>query len=328
MAARWPARSWTPRSTSSAPATSSSRRSIRASITRTRWRRPARQDHPRFPLVAGIDVAGTVESSSDARFRAGDRCWSPATISGSRTTADTPDASACPPTGWCRCPPGLSAFDVMALGTAGFTAAMSVVRLEQNGLAAGERVPSSSPARPAASAASRVQCLAGLGYQVTAMTGKDERTRISAVARRRRRAAAIGGAEASTRPLEKATWAGAVDPVGGETLAWLTRDDDVRREHRQLGADRRHRPPHDGDPVHPPRRQAARDRLGDVSDGAAARGLAPPGDRHEAEDAGVHRRARSIWRVCPTRLRRWPPATPAAGSSSRCSAFRPASWRP
>jgi len=67
-----------------------------------------------------------------------------------------------------------------------------------------------------------VQCLAALGYQVTALTGKRDRARIPAIDWCDGGAAAIV-VQPSTRPLEKATWAGAVDPVGGETLAWLLR---------------------------------------------------------------------------------------------------------
>ena len=57
----------------------------------------------RFPLIGGIDVAGTVESSADARFKAAIRCSSPATTSASRTTAAMPATFACRPTGSCPC---------------------------------------------------------------------------------------------------------------------------------------------------------------------------------------------------------------------------------
>ena len=63
------------------------------------------------------------------------RCSSPATISASRTTAATPATSACRRTGSCRCRRGCRSFDAMAIGTAGFTAALSMVEMERNGLA-------------------------------------------------------------------------------------------------------------------------------------------------------------------------------------------------
>ena len=71
-----------------------------------------------------------------------------------------------------------------------------------------------------------------------------------------------------TRPLEKSLWAGAVDPVGGDILAWLTRTMMYGGCIAAFGSDRRHRAPHDRAAVHPARREAARHRLGDVPDGA------------------------------------------------------------
>jgi acrylyl-CoA reductase (NADPH) len=118
-------------------------------------------------------------------------------------------------------PPGLSVFDVMALGTAGFTAAMSVAALERNGL-----MPGTGPVIVTGAAGGvgsiAVQCLAARGYAVTALTGKDHQhdylRSIGATDVLPRSAV-----QQATRPLDKATWAGAVDPVGGDTLAWLLR---------------------------------------------------------------------------------------------------------
>jgi putative YhdH/YhfP family quinone oxidoreductase len=109
----------------------------------------------------------------------------------------------------------------MALGTAGFTAALSIARLEQNGLAPG-RGPVIVTGATGGVGSLAVAMLAGLGYEVTAMTGKDAEhgylTSLGAAAVLPRSAA-----QKTPRPLEKATWAGAVDPVGGDTLAWLTK---------------------------------------------------------------------------------------------------------
>jgi len=118
-------------------------------------------------------------------------------------------------------PAALSAFDVMAIGTAGFTAALSIVELERNGLK-----PTHGPIIVTGATGGvgslAVQCLAALGYEVTALTGKDHEVGYlrSIGAKDVLLRSAV---QASTRPLEKAAWAGAIDPVGGETLAWLTR---------------------------------------------------------------------------------------------------------
>ena len=175
----------------------------------------------RFPIVAGIDVAGTVESSADARFRAGD----PVLVTGYELGVAHDGGYAeyvRVPADWVvPVPPGLTPFDVMAIGTAGFTAALSVVHLERNGLQ-----PANGPVIVTGATGGvgslGVQCLAARGYQVTAMTGKDgehEYLRSIGAADVLPRSAV----QPSTRPILKATWAGAIDPVGGETLAWLTR---------------------------------------------------------------------------------------------------------
>jgi NADPH2:quinone reductase len=118
-------------------------------------------------------------------------------------------------------PEGLTPRDAMAIGTAGFTAALSIVEMERNGLtpARGPVIVTGSTGGVGSVA---VQCLAAAGYTVTALTGKD---REHDYLRTLGAADVIARAslQMGTRPLEKAAWAGAVDPVGGETLAWLTR---------------------------------------------------------------------------------------------------------
>jgi NADPH2:quinone reductase len=175
----------------------------------------------RFPLVGGIDVAGTVESSDHARFKGGEAVL----VTGY-------DLGVAHDGGYSRyvrvsadwvvpVPEGLSLFDTMAIGTAGFTAALSVVEMERNGLA-----PSSGPVVVTGATGGvgsiAVQCLAARGYDVTAMTGKpQEEAYLRTLGAKQ--VLARDSVQMGTRPLEKATWAGAVDPVGGATLAWLTR---------------------------------------------------------------------------------------------------------
>jgi NADPH2:quinone reductase len=175
----------------------------------------------RFPLIGGIDVAGSVESSTDTRFKAGE----PVLVTGYDLGVAHDGGYAAyvrVPAEWVvPVPNGLSLFDAMAVGTAGFTAALSVVEMERNGLA-----PSNGPVIVTGATGGvgsiAVQCLAARGYDVTALTGKphEEKYLRSLGARQ---VLARGTLQMGTRPLEKATWAGAVDPVGGATLAWLTR---------------------------------------------------------------------------------------------------------
>ncbi len=175
----------------------------------------------RFPCVGGIDVSGVVVSSTDARFNSGDEVA--ATSYGMGVSHDGGFAEYVRlPADWVvPLPKGLTLFDAMALGTAGFTAALSIHRMEQNGLtpAAGRVIVTGATGGVASLA---IAMLAKRGYQVTALTGKDSEheylTALGATEIISRHQLAMG-----TRPLEKTMWAGAVDSVGGETLGWLTR---------------------------------------------------------------------------------------------------------
>ena len=175
----------------------------------------------RLPIVGGIDVAGTVASSSDPRFREGD----PVVVTGYDLGVANDGGYAAyvrVPADWVvKIPAGLTLRDAMTLGTAGFTAALSVIRLEQHGLTPGSGSVIVTGATGGVGSLA-VAILAGLGYQVTAMTGKDaEHDYLRSLG-----AADVVPrtlAQASPRPLEKMMWAGAVDPVGGDTLAWLTK---------------------------------------------------------------------------------------------------------
>ena len=175
----------------------------------------------RFPVVGGIDIAGTVETSEDARFKPGDMVLATGYELGVSSDGGYAAFARVPGDWVVPLPSGLSAADSMAIGTAGFTAALSIVEMERNGL-----TPASGPVIVTGATGGvgcmAVQSLALRGYQVTALTGKPEQTgfltSLGAAAVLDRRALDMG-----TRPLEKALWAGAVDPVGGETLAWLTR---------------------------------------------------------------------------------------------------------
>ena len=175
----------------------------------------------RFPLIGGIDVSGCVASSADARFKPGD----PVLVTG-YDLGQAHDGGYAQfvrvPADWVvPVPDSLTLFDAMALGTAGFTAALSVVEMERNGLAPGNG-PVIVTGATGGVGSLALQNLVARGYTVTALTGKDHERdlllRLGAT-----EVIARGTLQMGTRPLEKATWAGAVDPVGGDVLAWLTR---------------------------------------------------------------------------------------------------------
>lgn len=175
----------------------------------------------RYPLVGGIDVAGEVASSTDPRYQPGDAVL----VTGCGLSEEHDGGYAefvRVPGDWVvTIPEGLDARSAMQLGTAGFTAGLAIHRLEHNGLAP-EQGPVIVTGATGGVGGLAVDMLARNGYQVTALTGKAD-----AVDYLRGLGASEvllrGELEMGTRPLEKATWAGAIDNLGGETLAWLTR---------------------------------------------------------------------------------------------------------
>jgi NADPH2:quinone reductase len=175
----------------------------------------------KLPLIGGIDVAGTVVSSSDARFKEGDEVLVTGYDLGVANDGGYAAYVRVPADWVVKLPSSLTLFDAMALGTAGFTAALSVIRLEQNGLKqlAGPTIVTGATGGVGSIA---VAILSGLGYEVTAVTGKDtEHDYLRSLGAKT--VMPRSAIEKSSRPIEKATWAGAVDPVGGDVLAWLTK---------------------------------------------------------------------------------------------------------
>lgn len=176
----------------------------------------------RFPCVGGVDAAGVVESSTDARFRPGDAVLVTGYDMGVAHDGGFAGYVRAPADWLVPLPRGLSLFEAMALGTAGYTAALAIHRLEQNELTpeSGKVVVTGATGGVSGLA---IQMLAQRGYHVVALTGKagqDEYLK------------GLGAREVllrdriafdSERPLEKGLWAGALDAVGGSTLAWLAR---------------------------------------------------------------------------------------------------------
>jgi NADPH2:quinone reductase len=178
----------------------------------------------RFPLIGGIDVAGIVASSTDARFHEGDQVLVTGYELGVTSDGGYAGYVRVPGDWVVPVPRGLTPFEAMALGTAGFTAGLSVLRLERNGLrpANGTVVVTGSTGGVGSIA---IAALSRLGYEVTAITGKDDAhdylRQLGA-----RHVLSRTSLEMGTRPLERARWAGAIDAVGGDMLAWLTRTTD------------------------------------------------------------------------------------------------------
>ena len=175
----------------------------------------------RFPLVAGVDVAGTVVESDDARFAPGNEVLVTGCGLGESHNGGFAEFVRVPGDWIVPLPEGLSLFEAMALGTAGFTAALAIDRLEQNGLQAGQG-PVIVTGASGGVGSIAVDLLAGQGYEVVAMSRKAEAEEYlhdlgaSEVV-------GPGVVASETRPLEQARWAAAIDNVGGDVLAWLTR---------------------------------------------------------------------------------------------------------
>jgi acrylyl-CoA reductase (NADPH) len=173
----------------------------------------------RFPMIAGIDFAGTVEQSSHPKWKAGDRVIS--TGWGlSETHLGAYAEKARVKGDWLvRLPEGMSAREAMAIGTAGFTAMLAVLALEKQGLS-----PSSGPVVVTGAAGGvgsvAIAILAKLGHHVIASTGRvSEGPYLKS----------LGATEVIDRnelsgpakPLAKERWAGGIDSVGSTTLANL-----------------------------------------------------------------------------------------------------------
>jgi acrylyl-CoA reductase (NADPH) len=174
-----------------------------------------------YPLIGGIDAAGTVISSSDMRFKANDEIICTSYDMGVAHDGGFSEVCRVPADWVVPLPKGLTLFDAMALGTAGYTAGLAIELLELNGMAPNNgKVLVNGATGGVASLA--IDMLAALGYSVTAVTGKaaehDFLRKLGAAEILDRASIDFG-----TRPLEKPLWAAAFDSVGGDQLAWLTR---------------------------------------------------------------------------------------------------------
>ena len=175
----------------------------------------------KYPLNGGIDLSGEVVASTDARYQPGQQvlvtgCSLSETVDGgyaeiARIAGDSVIAL----------PQGIDLQQAMALGTAGFTAALAIHRMEHNG-----QTPARGPIVVTGATGGvgsiAVDLLAGRGYEVVAVSGKpeadDHLKSLGAKRILRRQEIDVG-----KRPMEAVLFAGAIDNVGGELLTWLTR---------------------------------------------------------------------------------------------------------
>jgi acrylyl-CoA reductase (NADPH) len=173
-----------------------------------------------YPLVPGIDFAGTVELSDSPEFKPGDPVILTGWRVGEAQWGGYAEKARVPASYLVRRPDGLSARQAMAIGTAGFTAMLAVVALERHALRpGGGDVLVTGAAGGVGSVA--VTLLSRLGHRVVASTGRPEQrdylTELGAAELIDR---AILSAK-PTRPLDRERWAGAIDAVGGNTLATI-----------------------------------------------------------------------------------------------------------
>ncbi len=174
----------------------------------------------RFPCVGGIDLSGTVIASRDARFKAGDPVIATSFDIGVAHHGGYAEVARVPGDWVVPLPAGLSLYDAMALGTAGFTAALGIVRMEENGLRP-EKGPVIVTGATGGVGSLAVDMLAKVGYHVVALTGKESEKdyllRLGAAEVLMRQSLDLS----KIRPLDRGRWAGAVDNLGGDVLAWI-----------------------------------------------------------------------------------------------------------
>jgi putative YhdH/YhfP family quinone oxidoreductase len=170
--------------------------------------------------IGGIDLAGTVVSSDDPRFAKGDAVLAVGHLIGVKHHGGYAEYARIPADWAVKLPKGMTLWEAMAYGTAGYTAGLAIVKMELNGLkpANGPVVVDGATGGVGSIA---VAALAKLGYSVTALTGKEAESdwlkKLGAKEILLRQSLDL----TKIRPLDKATWAGGVDNLGGEVLAWM-----------------------------------------------------------------------------------------------------------
>ena len=174
-----------------------------------------------YPLVGGIDLAGTVVSSEDERLEPGtvvlvNGCGLSETVDGGYAEYARVKSDSVVPV-----PAGMTAAQAMQIGTAGYTAALAILRMEQN-----NQLPENGPIVVTGATGGvgsiAVDMLDSRDYEVVALTGKAEQAEyLKSIGAHE--VLLRGEVDLGKRPMEKARWGGAIDNLGGDVLTWLTR---------------------------------------------------------------------------------------------------------
>lgn len=170
--------------------------------------------------IGGIDLSGTVVSSTDARFAKGDAVLAVGHDLGVKHHGGYAEYARIPANWAVKLPRGMSLWEAMAFGTAGYTAGLAIVKMEHNGLHPGGG-PVIVDGATGGVGSIAIAALAKLGYEVVALTGKDAEAdwlkKLGAKDVKFRKDIDL----TKIRPLDKALWQGAIDNLGGEILAWM-----------------------------------------------------------------------------------------------------------
>ncbi len=174
-----------------------------------------------YPLVGGIDLAGTVVSSENERLEPGtvvlvNGCGLSETVDGGYAEYARVKSDSVVPV-----PAGMTAAQAMQIGTAGYTAALAIQRMEQN-----NQLPENGPIVVTGATGGvgsiAVDMLDSRDYEVVALTGKAEQAEyLKSIGAHE--VLLRGEVDLGKRPMEKARWGGAIDNLGGDVLTWLTR---------------------------------------------------------------------------------------------------------
>lgn len=174
-----------------------------------------------FPCIGGIDAAGIVVESSDKRFKEGDKVVVTGYELGTGHDGGYSEYTRVPAEWVVSLPDSMTLFEAMAMGTAGFTSALCIQRLEENMQKpeSGQFIVTGATGGVGNFA---IDMLSSLGYDIVAVTGKSDKNELLME---------LGAAHILDRnnitldgpPMEKGQWGGAIDNVGGDILAWLTR---------------------------------------------------------------------------------------------------------
>jgi acrylyl-CoA reductase (NADPH) len=173
-----------------------------------------------YPMIPGIDLAGVVVSSEDPQFKEGDEVIATSYEIGVSHFGGYSEYARIPAQWVVPLPKGLTLKEAMVIGTAGFTAALSVQRLEENGVTT-EKGSVLVTGATGGVGSFAVAILSKLGYQVVASTGKHSQEEFLKKLGAQTIVPREEVYDGKIRALGKQKWAAAVDPVGGEPLAAL-----------------------------------------------------------------------------------------------------------